>query len=201
MAQAIFEALEGERAGPGQRLFRVAPPPAAPSQQRALGARRPRGGGRRASGPEQPRGGRGREQPGSAGPAGRGPRDRNSGAAQAAGAGGCTRRKQRGVGRPDHGELELRWSPTKSRAGKEAPPVCTAEPGGDRRPKPVNTGHPLGAPESEPPPPYVCLGHAGPQSYWIRSCDLGLDHRGAWASGSRESERHRVHLLEFSEKG
>lgn len=28
--------------------------------------------------------------------------------------------------RPDHRELELGWSPAKSRAGKEAPPVCTA---------------------------------------------------------------------------
>lgn len=48
MAQTIFEALEGERRlCRGKRLFRTAPPPAAPSQRWAQGARRPRGGGRR----------------------------------------------------------------------------------------------------------------------------------------------------------
>lgn len=189
MAQAIFEALEGERVGPGQRLFRVAPPPAAPSQRRAQGAWRPRGGGRRASGPEQPRGGRGREQPGSAGSAGRGPRDRNSAAVQAAGAGGCTRRKQpgagawrdRGAGGPARsGTAEtfprpavpsgLGWSPNKSRAGKEAPPVCTAKSGRDHRPKPVNIGHPPCSGLSSASG--VCLGDAGLRSNRIRSCDL-----------------------------
>lgn len=48
MAQTIFEALEGERRrGRGKRLFRVAPPPAAPSRRRAQGAWRLWGGGRR----------------------------------------------------------------------------------------------------------------------------------------------------------
>lgn len=32
----------------------------------------------------------------------------------------------------------LGCSPTKSRAGKEAPPVCAAESGSDHRPQPVN---------------------------------------------------------------
>lgn len=67
MAQTIFEALEGERRRcRGKRLFRVAPPPAAPSQRGAQGARRPRGGGRRG---RNSRGeGRGREQPREPGP-------------------------------------------------------------------------------------------------------------------------------------
>lgn len=92
-------------------------------------------------------------------------------------------------------------SPTKSKAGKEAPPACTAGSGRDRRPEPVNVGL-RRVLRTESAASVGCLSHGSLRSGRIRSWDL-QDQRGdgPQAPEKASSERHQAHLLDLSERG